>query len=242
LRHKNRAITPEDYESIILQQFPEIYKVKCFPCMRDDEAHWHQVTPGYILIVLIPYLKEIAASNMKPKVNALLLKEVQQFVGARSSPFTVVKVRNPAYERIQVRCKVKFKSGAGAGFHLNRVNQEIVDYFSPWSKRGLDARFGWQIRCNDIQSHIQRLECVESVSGLSMLRIVESDDRRNYRLTDTHREQTNEIHSIHPWSIAIPFTNHLIEVVDDRRYHSAEDTGINNLGIGGTFIPSRGGV
>lgn len=239
LRHKNRAITPLDYESIILQQFPEIYKVKCFPCMRDDEAHWRQVTPGHILIVLIPYLKEIPASNMRPKVNALLLKEVQRFVGGVSSPFTAVTVRNPAYERIQVRCKVKFKPGTGKGFHLNAVNQEIVDYFSPWSKRGLDARFGWQIRCNDVQSHIQRLEYVESVSGLSMLRIVGSDDRRSYSLTDTRREKTNEIHPIHPWSIAIPFSEHLIEVVDDRRYHSAEDTGIDSLAIGGTFIPSR---
>ncbi|HEX7645093.1 MAG TPA: hypothetical protein VF472_23065 [Burkholderiaceae bacterium] len=239
LRHKNRAVTPEDYESIILQQFPEIYKVKCFPCMRDDEAHWRQTAPGHILIVLIPYLKEIAASNMKPKVNALLLKEVRQFVGGLASPFTAIKVRNPAYEQIQVRCKVKFKAGAGKGFHLNKINQDIVDYFSPWSKRGLDARFGWQIRCNDVQSHIQRLDFVDSVSGLSMLRIVESDDRRSYRLTDTRREESNDIRPIHPWSIAIPFNNHLIEVVDDRRYHSAENTGIDSLAIGGTFIPTR---
>ncbi len=239
LRHKNRAITPEDYESIILQQFPEIYKVKCFPCMRDDEAHWRQITPGHILIVLIPYLRELAAANMKPKVNALLLKEVRQFVAGLASPFTAITVRNPAYEQIQVRCKVKFKPGSGKGFHLNKVNQEIVDYFSPWSKRGLDARFGWRIRCNDVQSHIQRLDYVESVSGLSMLRIVESDDRRSYRLTDTRREESNEISPIHPWSIAIPLNNHLIEVVDDRAYHRAQDTGIDSLAIGGTFIPSR---
>jgi len=239
LRHKNRAVTPEDYESLILQQFPEIYKVKCFPCMRDDEAHWGKVAPGHILIVLIPYLKEIAAANMKPKVNALLLKEVRQFVGALASPFTAITVRNPAYEQIQVRCKVKFKAGGGKGFHLNKVNQDIVDYFSPWSKRGLDARFGWHIRCNDVQSHIQRLEFVESVSGLSLLRIIESDDRRSYRLTDTRREDSNEIHPIHPWSIAIPFNNHLIGVVDDRGYHSAENTGIDSLAIGGTFIPTK---
>jgi hypothetical protein len=239
LRHKNRAITPEDYESIILQQFPEIYKVKCFPCMRDDKTHWRQVTPGHILIVLIPYLKEVAASNMKPKVNALLLKEVRQFLDTLSSPFTAIKVRNPAYEQIQVRCKVKFKAGTGKGFHLNKVNQEIVDYFSPWSKRGLDARFGWHIRCNDVQSHIAHLDFVEAVSGLSILRIVESDDRRSYSLTDTRREQSNEIHPIHPWSIAIPFNHHLIEVVDDRRYHSAESTGIDSLAIGDTFIPTR---
>ena len=29
LKHKNRAITPEDYEKVILDRFPGIFQVKC---------------------------------------------------------------------------------------------------------------------------------------------------------------------------------------------------------------------
>lgn len=240
LRHKNRAVTPGDYESLILQRFPEIYKVKCFSCLTDDEEHWKRATPGHLLIVLIPYLKESASSNLQPMANALLLREVKQFVGGLSSSFVKLTVRNPAYEQIQVRCKVKFGRGISRGFHLKKLNEEIVNYFSPWSSHGLEARFGWRIRCNDVQSHIQGLDYVESVSGLSMVRIIQSDDRRHHRFTDTAREMVTEIGPIHPWSIAIPFGSHLIDAADEGGYAPIEKTGIDNLAIGSTFILSRG--
>lgn len=244
LRHKNRAITPWDYERLILQRFPEIYKAKCFPCMTGNAAHKGQVKPGHLLIVLIPYLKEPASVNLQPMVNALLLREVREFVESLSSAFAKINVRNPAYEQIQVRCKVKIKQGMGWGFHHNELNQEIVNYLSPWSPLGLKARFGWHIRCNDMQSHIQELEYVESVSGLSILHIREGDDRQ-YQLSDTARKDVNgkklnEVNPTYPWSIAIPTRHHLLDIVDDRGTWQPEETGIAKLSIGNTFILSRG--
>jgi hypothetical protein len=240
LRHKNRAITPWDYERLILQRFPEVYKAKCFSCMSGDAESHGRVQPGHLLIVLIPYLKESAAVNSHPMVNALLLREVRDFVKGLSSAFVKIAVRNPVYERIQVRCRVKFGKAAGRGAQLNRLNREIESYLSPWSGGGLEAKFGWRIRCNDIQSHIQGLDYVESVSGLSMLRIVEEDDRDHHRLTDTARSKTRDVRPRHPWSIAIPAGRHLIEVDDEAGIWPAQETGIASLSIGDTFILSRG--
>lgn len=243
LKHKNRAVTPSDYEHLILQQFPEIYKVKCFPCMSDRAKHRGEIKAGNLLIVLIPYLKESSTMNMQLMVNALLLREVRAFVSGLSSAFVKVHVRNPAYEKIQVRCKVKFKQGMH-GYLANRLNQAIVDYISPWSSSGLKAEFDWRIRCNDIQSYIQELDFVEAVSGLSMLKISEGDDHL-YRLADTARhgadeETMAELRPDYAWSIAIPTRQHLIEVVDDQGAREPVKTGIGKLSIGGTFILSRG--
>lgn len=240
LRHKNRAVTPWDYERLVLQRFPEIYKAKCFSCMTGDAESRRKIKPGHLLIVLIPYLKESATANSHPMVNALLLREVRDFVRGLSSACVKISVRNPAYERIQVRCKVKFGKGAGRGAQLNRLNREIVDYLSPWSDGGLAARFGWRLRCNDIQSHIQGLNYVESVSGLSMLRIDDGDDGSHRRLSDTARSKCGDIQPLHPWSIAIPVGHHLIEVEDEAGVWPAQQTGIANLAIGNTFILSRG--
>lgn len=239
LSHKNRAITPWDYEKLILQRFPELYKVKCFPCMSGVEEHGSRVSPGHLLIVLLPYLKESATVNLQPMVNALLLRDVREFVSGLSSGFVKINVRNPVYEQIQVRCKVKFKPGAGRGFNLKALNQEIVDYLSPWSSVGFEARFGWRIHCNDIQSHIHGLKYVASVSGLSMLHIVKADDQ-NHRLSDTARNMAQEVEPAYPWSIAIPSWHHLIEVVDESGAWPCEETGIANLAIGSTFILSKG--
>ena len=239
LRHKNRAITPWDYERLILQRFPEIYKAKCFPCMTGDAKHRGQIKPGHLLIVLIPYLKEPASVNMQPMVNALLLREINEFVKGLSSEFVKINVRNPAYEQIQVRCKVKFRQGTKRGFYLNELNQEIVDYLSPWSATGFEAKFGWRIRCNDIQSHINSFKYVASVSGLSLLQIREGDDHR-YQLSDTARKMVSEAEPANPWSIAIPVRHHLIDVVDESGTWPREETGIADLAIGSTFILSRG--
>lgn len=239
LRHKNRAITAWDYERLILQRFPEIYKAKCFSCMNSDAAHGRHIKPGHVLIVLIPYLKESASVNLQPMVNALLLREVKEFVKGISSDFVKINVRNPSYEQIQVRCKVKFRQGARRGFYLNELNQEIVNYLSPWSSTGLEAKFGWRIRCNDIQSHIHGFPYVASVSGLSLLQIREGDDRK-YQLSDTARRMVSEAEPAYPWSIAIPVRRHLIEVVDENDTWPSEETGIADLAIGSTFILSRG--
>lgn len=243
LRHKNRAITPWDYERLILEQFPEIYKSKCFPCMTGNAEHGGQVKPGHLLIVVIPYLKDLASANFQPMVNALLLRKIREFVQSLSSPFIKIGIRNPAYEQIQVRCKVKLRQGMGRGFYLNELNQVIVNFLSPWSPLGFASKFGWHIRCEDIQAHIQELEYVESVSGLSLLQIREGDDRQ-YRLLDTARKDTggrmvSEVNPSHPWSIAIPARHHLLEIVDESGAWQPTETGIAKLAIGSTFILSR---
>jgi len=244
LRHKNRAVTPWDYERLILQRFPEIYKTKCFPCMTGNAEQKGKVMPGHLLIVVIPYLKESASVNLQPMVNALTLREVRKFVESVASSSLQIHVRNPAYERIQVRCKVRFRPGAGRGIRHEQLNREIVNYLSPWSPLGLKAGFGWCMRCNDMQALIQELDYVESVSGLSMLHIRE-DDECQHHLADTARKYGggklfNEIKPAYPWSIAIPAHRHLLEIVDDKSAWKVEETGIAKLSIGNTFILSRG--
>ena len=53
LRHKNRALTPLDYEMLILERFPQIHKVKCFANLSTKAPY---ITPGHILIVPVPPL------------------------------------------------------------------------------------------------------------------------------------------------------------------------------------------
>ncbi len=237
LKHKNRAVTPWDYERLVLQNFPEIWKVKCFPCMSSDERCKGKAAPGQLLVVMIPRLGESA--NLQPMVNAMTIRKVREFLAGISSPFVNIAVRNPAYEKVQVRCKVRFRKGAGQGLYLRRLEQEIYDYLSPWSPVGHGARFGWSMSCNEIEAHIRELEYIESVSGLSLLHVSESGPQ-HYTISDTARQKTNEIMPTHPWSILIPFRNHLIEVIEESGAWQPEETGISKLAIGSTLVLSRG--
>jgi len=229
---------PWDYERLILERFPEIFVVKCFSNMvaRPEQPFRR----GHVLVVVIPDPREDPSIHLKPMVNGLVLGEIANFVKGISSPFATIKVRNPSYEQVQVRCTVKFRAGATGGHFIRALNQAISDYLSPWNTtQGYGAQFGWRIRCNDVETYIRKLDYVESITNFSMLHI--ADDDNNYSvLSDTVQEEINldEIGPMFPWSIAIPARLHFIETSENTRPIRPERTGINELRIGSTLIIS----
>ncbi|HEY0612449.1 MAG TPA: hypothetical protein VGD35_22395, partial [Chitinophaga sp.] len=50
LRHKNRAVTPGDYEHLLLEYFPDIFKVKCLAHSGVEGV----LMPGQIQLVVVP--------------------------------------------------------------------------------------------------------------------------------------------------------------------------------------------
>lgn len=242
VRHKNRAVTEWDYERLILEQFPELFKVKCFASMVDDPRPEYRMCPGNVLIVIIPSLQRGSLVNVNPMVSDLVLKKVREFAEKLSSPFIQITVRNPDYEQIQIRCAVKFSKGMSGGYYINLLNDAITDYLSPWSSRGSGARFGWCVRSHDIMSFIGNQEFVDFVTDFSMLHIT-SHDEDIFRLFDTVNEESrgkeaNNIAPFYPWSIAVPMKKHFIETTDRCEPVQPGITGIGELEIAGTFIIS----
>jgi hypothetical protein len=236
LRHKNRTLLSWDYERLILERFPDLRMVKCFPNMQSNPET--PTRPGHILIVVVPEPKEQPVVHMRPMVNGLVISEISEFARKLSSPFAIIEVRNPAYEQVQVRCTVKFTREATGGHYINLLNQAISDYVSPWNASvGYGAKFGWSIRRYDIESFIRGLEYVEFVTNFSMLHIAD-DDSGYYHLFDTvhGRREEDEVRPLFPWSIAVPTRRHFVETTDHLVTIQAEQTGIDELRIGSTFI------
>lgn len=192
LRHKYRACVPRDYEQLILEQFPEVCKVKCFPNMRYEVM---SPSPGHVLIVVVPYLSSSAAApDFCPTLSAVVLSRISTFVQELASTVVRLEVRNPVYEQVQVRCRVKITGLGERGVYVNMLNQALNDYISPWQNLSCKARFGWCIRRQDIESYIRQLEYVEFVTRVSMLHLTQ-DDEGAFSLEDTARERD---HSVRP--------------------------------------------
>ena len=268
LRHKNRAATSWDYECLVLEQFPDVFKVKCFrnlasPSLEErtdgktahspgDSTRRVQVLPGHVLVVVVP--EKRGAQGPVPRLNAIELKRIREYLAAVNSPCARINVRNAAYDRIQVRCTVELERDAQVGMSLQLINQALENYLSPWQAGGYDARFDWVIRREDVETRIRALEFVKSVSGLSLLRIAE-DDYGDYTLDDTARagQPTSagpariEVRPRLPWSIAVPAGWHIIEAAHPGRVAAPPaargpgpvPTGIARMGIGSTFIVGR---
>lgn len=237
LRHKNRALLPRDYEQLVLEQFPEIEKVKCFNSTSSRED---AIIPGRVLIVVVPGGSKLAGACARAKVSIRKLDQIGAYLKTLSPEFVQIEVRNPLYERVQVRCRVKFIDTASAGVNLNRLNQHISDYICPWKAPGYEARFGWRIRQRDVESYIRDLDYIEFVTDFSMLHIT-VDNHGNYRLHDSASGEQNRDATIkprYPWSLAIPEDQHYIEISPGMEPKTAELTTYGELAIGSTLIIS----
>ncbi|MRW89714.1 hypothetical protein GJ699_06940 [Duganella sp. FT80W] len=241
LRHKNRALTAADFEQLILERFPQVYKVKCFPnlCQVDDPER--RVRPGHILIVAIPYLNRGGHVNQKPTLSGYLVNEIQDFVRGYASPDAIIHVENPVYEEIQVRCTVKLKSQLNTGRLSEQINQALCEYLSPWSGKGITQHFGWSLRQHDVESFLLDLGYVDEVTGVSLLQIAPwgKPMDRLYRLHDNALKRNiadKVIRPSYPWSIAVPMNQHWIALTDKSETKEGKPIGINELKVGSTFI------
>jgi len=250
LQHKQRASTPWDYERLVLERFPSVLKVKCFPHLSTRTT---QASPGDVLVVVVPAPPvaraatereaPVLSATAEPHLNAVELAHIQEYLRSLSSPFAQLQVRNAVYERIQVRCTVKLARGAQAGQALRRINQALTDYISPWRAGGCQPSFDWTVRCEDIEAHVRSLDCVEFVTQLSLLHVAQSDERI-YTLSDTARGQAElatRVRPRSPWSIALPMREHMLRAVDSSSDERPEVTGIARLGVSGTFIVGGAG-
>lgn len=162
LRHKNRAVTAWDYERIVLEYFPEIFKTKCLPHSNSE----NYMKPGDIWLVVIPdWQKHPSGDPLQPKANRILLKEIGEVLSQKhSSPFANIFVTNPTYETLLVDCKIRFHAEYDPGYHSVLLNEEIKKFLSPWAySQGKDIVIGGRIHASEILAFIEGREYVDYV-------------------------------------------------------------------------------
>ncbi|MEP6677629.1 MAG: hypothetical protein ABJA78_20885, partial [Ferruginibacter sp.] len=140
LKHKNRLSTPWDYEHLILQAFPSVFKVRCLSQLKPElQKEYERFQPGYVLpktgsiqIIVVPDLRNKNYGNpLEPRCSTVLLREIEEFIQNYNSPFVKnavsvkkVNVTNPVYEEILLDFKVSFMPGKDAGFYAGVLNED----------------------------------------------------------------------------------------------------------------------
>lgn len=138
LRHKQRAVTIWDFEHLVLEQFPEVYKVKCINHAGFYEAAGKQVfcehLPGHVTVIPTPLLGSTAHGDpLKPYAPLNLLVDIQEYLDKLKDPFVTVHVRNPQFEEIKLEFDVKFHAQLDELFYANQLNIDIEQFLCPWA-------------------------------------------------------------------------------------------------------------
>jgi CarboxypepD_reg-like domain len=129
-----------------------------------------QIAPGHVLLVPIANLKNRNSINpLQPKTSRRILLEIEEYIKKLTSPFVKVHAKNPVYEQVIVGFKVQFYTGTDKGFYLKKLNEEIVQYLTPWAfDENADVQFGQKIYASSIINFIEERPYVDFITDFVM--------------------------------------------------------------------------
>jgi hypothetical protein len=161
VRHRRRAVALWDYERLVLEQFPELHKVKCVPHTSPES----ELAPGHVMLVLVPRLAVDAFDPRRPAASQDLLTEVKKFIGPLASEHVSVHIENPLYEEVQVLTKLTFRPGYDEGFYLRQTVMDLTQFLTPWVSGGEESlAFERELYPSAILNFLEEREYIDFVS------------------------------------------------------------------------------
>ena len=179
LRHKARAVSSWDYERMILEKFPSIYKVKCLnhtSVGTENITAASLATAGCVTLITLPGPEhKNAADPLEPKTSNKTLIAIEEHIQKYTSSFVTVAVKNPRYEQLQLRFEIRFAEGTDQGYHQKLLEEELIRFLSPWAYEDEeDIVFGNEIYKSDILDFVEKRPYVDFVTDFVLYHIFEA--------------------------------------------------------------------
>lgn len=238
LRHKGRAITPYDYERLILQKFPLIKQVKCIGFANYEKF---LKTPGSLYIIVVPFWGH---DELSPKSGFSLLQSIKEYVSAIAAPELEITVKNPLYEKILIYGKVKFnptivKEGM-SGKYLKELDADIKNFICPWLKEG-PVNLGGSLGKSALQNFIHDRPYVEGITKFSIVQVIEAQEEYEIEDTAIQSDKIEILYASTPWSVLIPEKVHQIQEIKTREdqaipYIPPVKAAIETMVVGTDFV------
>ncbi|HRI62595.1 MAG TPA: baseplate J/gp47 family protein [Polyangium sp.] len=245
LRHKARALSTWDFERIVLDAFPEIFKTKCIPAPEDN--------PGHVEVLVLPDVRIIPTNELGPKAPLPLLRTIEEYLGVRTAPCVDVSVRNAAFRAVRVRLGVRFAEPGNDSYWMGRLNEELNRFLSPWAyEEGVDVAVGGKIHASNIIDFVDRRPYVDYVAGITLF--YTDDEGSNFSYirppgvrpaadvapgpSSTVAEDTYEycVKAEESDQVLVAFPKHRIDVITAEHYDVRKYQGISYMEIGMDFV------
>lgn len=178
LGHKHRSIALCDYERMVLEHFPEVYRVKCVGHARPGDPFSEaailqrdqELAPGHVMVVCIPQTPIPYAPNpLEPKCRRDVLTAVAAHLQAHVPPFVTVHAVNPTYLPLQVQCKVAFKPWVDGGTGVNWLEEAIARSLCPWAfDTAEEIQFGGDVHESQLLNLIEQQPYVDVVAEFNV--------------------------------------------------------------------------
>ncbi len=207
LRHKSRAITVWDYEHLVLEAFPEIYKVKCLNHTQIEDGKYHEVKPGYISVITIPSLQNRNDVNpLKPYTQQSTLTKIENYLKKRISCFVKLHAAQPQFEEVKLEFSVKFLNQYNDfNFYKEKLQEEITQFLSPWAWGNTSSiDFGGKVYKSVLINFIEERYYVDFITDVKMKVIIGEPPAASDDMDETTASTARSI------LVSVPASQHVI--------------------------------
>ncbi len=235
LRHKGRAVSSWDYERLVLERFPKLYKVKCL----NQASQSGLASAASVAVVVVPDIANTAPFYpLEPKVPLYLLEEIAAYLREQCSPFVRLTVQNPRYEQIKYRIGIRFHPQFEQGYYLQQLNEALKRFLSPWAyEEQADIPFGSSIHSSAVIHFLETRPYVDYVSNLKLIEQLaindQGEERAYYTINESNLAQVRQ-----PDAILVSAPEHIIDLISGDFYDEEEFEGIGYMIIGIDFFVS----
>jgi baseplate J-like protein len=165
IRHRGRAISPPDYETLAREASPAVAFVRAIPTRNASG----RPLPGWVTVLIIPQ-----SEDPRPWPSFGLRQHILKYIEERAPADLVgsgqIYITGPAYLPIDVTATVSPTDPAEAGTVEKAARQALEDFFHPL-RGGPDHR-GWDLGRNvymsDVAAVLERVKGVDYVKELTL--------------------------------------------------------------------------
>ena len=228
LRHKNRTLTSWDYEHLVLEAFPEIYKVKCLAVDSSEDPQ----QAGHVQIIVVPDIRGKRPFNpFEPKAAVDTLRRIEQFVLLHGPILASFMVKSPTYLPLMIRIGVRLKPGWIPEYATELLDIALQRFLAPWAyDESAEIIFAGKINVSLIINFAKERPYVDYVAHIKLFTLSDNDWREV-----PEDSYVTEIPGGGPDVILVSAPNHRIDVISDERYEEEYFIGINYMIVGVDF-------
>ncbi len=173
LRTANRAVTPEDFETLTLQSSSEVGRAFC----PRNYAVNDRPAPGVVEVFIVPRVREdITQQGLAPdrlQLTPGLKQEVSRFLDERRLLGIEVQLKNPNYVGVSVQTELslapEYRSAQAEADIRRKILGRLYEFLNPLTggRNGMGWRFGELLYRADVAAMLQQM------SGVRYLKFVE---------------------------------------------------------------------
>ncbi len=227
LRHRERALSQWDYERLVLDRFPQIYKAKCLPSGSSPEV----TEPGDVGLVVIPDIRnQLPSDPFQPKPPTELIAAIEADLAHRLPPNARLRVLKPDYLAVQIRVAVRFRHSADLALHRAQLIDELNRFLAPWAyDDGEDIVIGRRIYAGSVIAFLDARPTVAFVGGLKFFTVEDGEARLVQGGPDA--AEGYHVQSRAPSTILVPAREHIIDIIQDDVFEEESFTGIGYMRV-----------